>query len=399
MRSLILYSLCIIGLMILLTGCRNKKNNTYNSTEYPIIININEAVKNKIDFKLSEVVDSISYIPVESIIGDYVTYLAATLLKFGENYIISENYEGGGDVVCFDRSGKFVGKIARRGQGPGELPGMMIGELAIDEKHEIVYVLPGFSYNKIYKYDLKGSFLGEIALMHQAEKIAVSPSGQLLVHFPNWTGDLEYSCLLFDHEGNIVNKLKNNIFYKFNEKKGRSREGLCYIYNDQIHVKDKCDTLFVVDNNSFQPKYVFNTGKNHSNNITQQEYDEKITFYTIFETDDKVLFHFQLNERWYNAYYDKNKRKAFSSPGEPINNGYSFGYFINDMDDEKEFFFLFSDYQFNDKILIMRSFEFDRDELKKKISVSKYLEITNMLDSMMLNDESPVILSLYHLKK
>ena len=391
-----------IVLIILLTVCHSNKNDTAHTSEYPITIDIDEAIRNKIEFHLSDLIDSITYIPVESIIGDYVMYLSGNMLKISQNYIISENYLWGGDLVLFDRNGRFIRKIAQRGQGPGEYN--FINDMAIDETHETVYVL---SMSKLFKYNLEGKFLGVIDLSEVsglpnllAQKIAVSPSGQILVNLGNRMGDLRYRCLLLDDKGNLVNMLKNNLTHTFdpNVPLYMAPEGTYYIYNDRIHIKNICDTLFVVENDSFQPKYVFKTGgKNQSNHITHTEYVEKIqqfAFGTIFETDSKVFFQFRLNEKIYNACYDKKERKAYSNSLKDVNE------FFNDMDVVKYFTFGFSDYQFNDIIIQMRTFEFiDRTVLKANLSPPRYLEVTHMLDSLQSVDESPVVLSIFHLKK
>ena len=393
MNNTIINSVFCFVLIILLTGCHNKKNDIAHSGNYPIIIDISEAFRNQVDYKLSDIVDSITYIPIESIIGDYVTYIDVNMLRISKSYILTENYRGGGDLVCYDRNGRFLKKLAQRGQGPGEYS--RIGGIAIDEKNEIVYVQ---DKRKTYKYNLEGIFLDVIDVIYPVDIIAVNPSGQLLVHFPNWNGDLKYSCLLFDHKGDTVNLLQNNIFYENTGRDTWSQEGICYIYNDMLHVKDKCDTLFMVEDDSFKPKYVFKTGENHSGNITMLEYDEKIKFRYIFETDGKLFFEFQVNKKWYCAYYDKNKGRTFSSPSIGEFSTYN-GKITNDLDDAKNFHFYYSDYQLNNEIIGPRTPNFDRENLREKVSASKYLEITKMLDELELKDDDPTILRLYHLKK
>ena len=378
-----IYSLFIV-LLFLADCCGNKSNATY-AENYPILIDIKEAMRNQVNFKYSDILfDSITFIPIESIIGSYITSLDGTLLRFTSNYIFAENYFNGGELVCYNRNGKFIRKVAQRGRGPGEFSD--ISDIAIDEKNEIVYVLCT-SGIRIFKYSFQGKFIELIYLTHPADRIIVNSENQLLVHFPNWGGDLQYSCLLLDNKGNTINKLKNNIFYSLNDKrKFWKKEGLFYIYNDQIHIKDKCDTLFVVENDQFIPKYIFSTGENHSNKLSQLEYDRKVSINYIHETESKIFFQFGINKIGYIAYYDKKIGKAFSTTRE----------IINDMYDRQSIYLSMFTYQYNDEI-IMRNNSFDMVTLKKNVSTSKYLEISNMLDA--LKDEDPVILSILHLKK
>ena len=303
-------------------------------------------------------------------------------------------------MLLYSRNGKFIKKLGQRGQGPEEY--IRIDDLAVDESNEIVYVLSQ-NNGKILKYSFKGRFLGAINFSSPVDKIVVSPAGQLLMHFQNLTGDLLYSCLLLNHKGDTVSKLKNYIFYEFkNNRKWWDDEGLCYVSNIQIHIKSKGDTLFVVENDRFLPKYVFYTGENLSNKMTQSEYDEKLRFEYLFETDGKVIFKFRFENKWYRVYYDKRQAKAFTSNESAI---------INDIDDTRNglfkigrsdllsFDFLYSDYQWNNEIIMRRNSALDLDFLKTRVSASKYLEITEMLEHIMKDDDDPVILSLLHLKQ
>ena len=92
MESVLSNLMYYVVLALFTTSCSHKKNDAVYSSEYPIIIDINEAMRKKTNYKLSDVVDSITYIPVESIIGDYVTSLDPNSLKFGNAYIITSDY-------------------------------------------------------------------------------------------------------------------------------------------------------------------------------------------------------------------------------------------------------------------------------------------------------------------
>lgn len=392
-----------IGLLLIITiSCSNKKSDTIQHSEYPIIIDIKEAIRNKADYRLSDIVDSITYLPVESLIGEYITFTDPNKIRIGGKYILCGDYFSK-DLLLYNRNGTFIRKLAKRGQGPWEY--VYLDDLAIDEINETVYVLSRTN-RKIFKYNFNGSFLGEIVVGFLATKIVVSPDGRLLVHFQNETGELENSFLLLNHKGDTVNIHRNVLFYRPDDTRKPifvNDNGIYYIYDNKIHIKDRRDTLFIVENDRFIPKYVFNTGDNISNNMTQTEFANKLQFRYILETYDKVLFEFRLEGNiWYRGYYDKNQAKAFTSKEVAI---------INDIDDTNNgvvkikktdilsFGFIYSDYQYNDKMVMYRNSEFDMDILKKRVSENKYVEIMNMLDSVRLKDDDPVILSVLHLIK
>ena len=136
--------------------------------------------------------------------------------------------------------------------------------------------------------------------------------------------------------------------------------------------------------------------------MTQLEFDEKVLFGSVFETDNILLFDFFLKKKWYTGYYDKKLAKAFTTKEVLIINDMddtNRGKYINTNPDTKIYGFTYSDYQFNDIIIIRRNSAFDMDVLKKRVTESKFVEINTMLDSLLLEDDDPVILSLLHLKK
>ena len=145
----------VLILILLVTCCHSKKNNTTNPDGYPITIDFKEAIRNQVDYKHSDIYDSITYIAVESIIGDYVTSLSETMLKITRNFIFAESHLGSGEVVFYDRNGKFLRKISQRGRGPGEYA--QLSDIAADEDNSIIYVLSG-SERKVFKYSFEGVF-------------------------------------------------------------------------------------------------------------------------------------------------------------------------------------------------------------------------------------------------
>ena len=76
------------------------------------------------------------------------------------------------------------------------------------------------------------------------------------------------------------------------------------------------------------------------------------------------------------------------------------GEIVHDMYDKKPQPFLTLDFQFNDKVIKKRwGISFDMDVLKKNVTPSKYAQIAKMLERLEAEDNDPVILTLWHLKK
>ncbi len=146
MRNTILI-LCILAL----SGCTNQsKKQSDESEETAFVldstIRIGDAIEKALpSMKLSEVVDSIVYVPLETKI-----YLTNGLLQYVKPYWCA--YPG----HLFDAKGKYVKHIGKNGGGPGEENGPWGYMVTYDEKRGLFYT----QGNKIIQYDRNGKFTG-----------------------------------------------------------------------------------------------------------------------------------------------------------------------------------------------------------------------------------------------
>ena len=94
----------------------------------------------------------VEYIPMETndefINQGYVNAI-------GEKYIIVTNYRNDGDIFVYNREGKAIRKINRKGQGGEEYT--YITNITLDEDNNEIFVNDHF-VKKIYVYDLDGNF-------------------------------------------------------------------------------------------------------------------------------------------------------------------------------------------------------------------------------------------------
>ena len=93
---------------------------------------------------------------------------------------ITDNYigirqRGNGAFKLFDRKGKYLGNIGNVGGGPGEYKNVY--SEAIDEKNGWIYLASLGWKEYLYKYDLKGKYLGEVEMGEYLNK----PKIQLLL--------------------------------------------------------------------------------------------------------------------------------------------------------------------------------------------------------------------------
>ena len=102
--------------------------------------------------EIREVAD-VEYIPLETTKKSLVATYVIQGYHVSDKYIVL--FQDGRDILLFDRSGKYLWTVNRRGGGPEEYH--RISSLAVDFAAEEHYV---FSYNnqKIFVYSFKGDF-------------------------------------------------------------------------------------------------------------------------------------------------------------------------------------------------------------------------------------------------
>jgi hypothetical protein len=126
------------------------------------------------------------------------------------------------NILCFDLSGKFLFKIDRMGQGPGEYT--YLGDFIIDKHRDHLVTLnsPGFMH-----FDLQGNFLYKV------------------------TPDYSYYARNFIYLNDSTYLAYNDGGVETGVPKGTS---LLYLDPKTMNVRDKSDRI---------PEYVYNTGSNH----------------------------------------------------------------------------------------------------------------------------------------
>lgn len=100
----------------------------------------------------------VEYIPLETndefVCGNYVRAV-------GDNYIIMTNRDNDGNIYIFDRSGKALRKINRKGQGGEEYS--RTSRIVLDEESDEIFVNDMYA-KRILVYDLEGNFKRKLSL-------------------------------------------------------------------------------------------------------------------------------------------------------------------------------------------------------------------------------------------
>lgn len=114
----------------------------------PIKIDFEAVVKQDISLNLSEIVDDIEYIPLETKKDCLIGKIDAIRVVKDQVFLISNR-----QVYKFNKSGKFICKIGSGGKGPGEFIKPI--DIQIDEKGNSIFVLDQ-AINKIHEYTTDG---------------------------------------------------------------------------------------------------------------------------------------------------------------------------------------------------------------------------------------------------
>lgn len=162
-----MYKVLLILTTILFVSCENKQTNNNKKVKKTFVefVTPNSLVDEYKELKLSELSDSVWYVPLETnedlLLGDIG---AQGSCKFIQNsFYIYDGQQG--CVYVFSSDGKFQNKIGQIGQGANEIVQFL--DYTTDGK--FVYIAD-FG-NKLHRYKKDGTYLGNVKLPKQAYKL------------------------------------------------------------------------------------------------------------------------------------------------------------------------------------------------------------------------------------
>lgn len=137
----------IIILLVEIVGCRRSKQ----STDDLITVDVTKSYSQKKELILQDFMD-VEYIPLETK-DDF--YNQGFVQAIGREIILVRNRNDDGDIFVYDRYGKALRKINRKGKG-GEEYSNILG-ITLDEENNEMYVNNHYA-KKILVYDLYGKY-------------------------------------------------------------------------------------------------------------------------------------------------------------------------------------------------------------------------------------------------
>ena len=255
----------VILLLIYLWGC---------SQPIPIdnqnLIIINAPVKKESNIKLSSLVDSIYYIPLETKDEFLIGNIDKLIVTDKEIYVLDKNITTA--TYCFDQKGKFVRKIGNRGASDKEY----ISITDINIHNGKMYIWDG-DVNKLLIYNSNGEYIKTITSKYSAETFAVINDSEIAFY-----GDYKHNHLFLEKDQypnllflNTQNKdSKSDLFFSSE----LSTSGIWGLPNNLTNNKNLIiplnDTIYqILDSFHLKRKFVMNYGENYQK--AQREYIKK----------------------------------------------------------------------------------------------------------------------------
>lgn len=305
---------CLLILLELLCGC---SGNGQIVNDDVVVIEI-PMKKDNSEFRLSEFVDSISYVPLET--NDRCLIGSMDKLIVTDRYYYVIDKETTSSIFCFDTKGKFIRKVGRKGVAEGEYVSITDVNLYNDK----IYVLDS-ELMKLFIFTSEGDLEKEIKIDYVAESFTVIDDSWICLFFDfkhnqNLLSQDEYPNLLFL---NIEDGTKIPDLY-FDSKLCTS--GIISLYanfiydgtliiplNDTIYQVSAPKDLKRIYSLQFDDKYIDNK-KSYLDKLASErveahqveEYYQNIPILIrILNTDFYTLFFYTLKPYYYWGIYDK----------------------------------------------------------------------------------------------
>jgi hypothetical protein len=299
----------IILIALLFCSCKNEKTQS--------IITIDVQAPNGHELKnLSEIATDIQYIPLETnpkALMRFVNYLKATDEKYYINTVL--------ELLCFDKTGKFLYKLDKQGRGPEEYT--YLADYDILPEKKLVMVLASSS-GKLFLYNETDSgfqYIKKLDLKIRPQYCDFIPNqDNILLSFGASTGENKYQCIVINQNGDTILKRPN--YFKFTRlskvQMGFSSDNIINITNDILRIKGLLsDTMFTLTKEyDFVPYMIMNTGgkgvtPDFLSNIPAPVVDggspaaKFLQISAILETDRYMLHNIYFQKTGFWGVYDK----------------------------------------------------------------------------------------------
>ena len=288
-------------------------NNHEQDTPYAVI-NLSDKVTEVKQLPLSDAVQKVDIVPLETTDESLINDL--TFVEISDKFIFVYQLKNS-EILRFARDGKFLNKIGKKGQGPGEYT--YISGLQIDENKGEVYAIT--TANGVLVYDFEGRFKRQIIDHTSLKKYSSSITNiqyllsndhffytQTLPFFKPATEDSIWSVTVVDNQFQIKNTFCNPAYQEQIEtiNKNLVGKGNNYLtdypismdsYHNEVTLKyPDTDTIYIFDQATQQLKPQFTIYSNEPKGeyekthlwIKEREAFNYLSIYSYYPSKDFI---------------------------------------------------------------------------------------------------------------
>jgi hypothetical protein len=293
-------------------------------------INISAKTPCSKEIKLSDIIDNINYISLETkrecLIG------SLTEIRFTDNFFFVKNHLPP-SLFQFDCTGRFITNIGKQGKGPGEFN--RLRSFCIDEGNKNV-ILYAKQPDKLLIYEFDGNlnktvFCPDDQPVNEIESFS---NDNYVLMFANYNGKTKHSYQCYSMQNTLLTKAIIPKSFSRNGSFSIMPEFSFYTYNNSLNIKENIlnDTIYTIVGTNFIPKYVLNFGKN---TFPIEARQERITYLknmheyfimkNIFESKNYLILIYRFNKEIHVGFYHKNTKTTCLMKNDGIINDFDGG--------------------------------------------------------------------------
>jgi hypothetical protein len=241
---------------------------------------------------LSEIASDVEYLPLQTVETSLFKGIY-DIRSDNERIYIKSIYE----LLCFDKKGKFLFKLDKKGRGPEEVA--FFHGFDIDSENKLL--LTFVNNDKIFLYRINENgfvFLKAMTFKNLETAHFITGKNEILLSFFSPSGSEPLRNLLINLQKDTISIRPN--FYKYkqvsNIQFAMTYFHLCYRFNNLTFFKEIfCDTIFTIDQqNKIKPYFILNSnGKSPTPkifaNISPEVLRSRLSVLDLFEIQNYLI--------------------------------------------------------------------------------------------------------------
>ena len=306
-------------LLLVMTSCGSDNA----STDGFITVDVTKSnYSPKKELVLQDFMD-VEYIPLETN-DEFVNH--GNVQAVGEKYIIVTNYRNDGDIFVYNRKGKAIRKINRKGQGAEEYT--YCSGVTLDEDNNEMFIDDHF-IKKVFVYDLEGNFKRSFKQKNDGGSRSYDDifnfDKENLICYDELNNEIPF-LLVSKQDGNITKEIKvpfkeKKLFFQILRQKEGTRAAGPGLYsriipynNNWILIEPSSDTIYTLMPDCSLRPFIAKTPPVHTMNPEFYLILRLISDRYYFMESVKNVYDFRKREGFPRTYfmYDTQEKDFFS---------------------------------------------------------------------------------------